>query len=63
MGNLRCGCSPFIYRDWACEIFNKMFKIMSTSNVYRPFACNPQSPYISLINYSIDVIMLIGQIY
>ena len=56
-GHLSCARSPPIYRHLVCRFFIKTFKIMSIStNIYRPYMCDPLNLYISLVNNSIDQI-------
>ena len=57
MGTLSYGHSLPIYRHLVCEFFTEALIIMSIStNIYRPYVCDPLGPYISLINNSIDQI-------
>ena len=58
MGTLSCGHSLPIYRHLVCVSFIKTLIIMFIStNIYRPYVCNPLGPYISLVNKSIDQII------
>ena len=53
MGTLSCGHYPPIDRHLVCEFFIKTLIIMSIStNIHRPYVCDPLSPYISLVNNS-----------
>ena len=57
MGTLICSRSPPTYRHLVLGFFIKTFIIMSIStNIHRPYVCDPLGPYISLINHSIDQI-------
>ena len=57
MGTLSCGHSPPIYRHLERGFFIKILIIMSIStNIHKPYVCNPLGPYISLVNNSIDQI-------
>ena len=59
MGILSCGRSPPIYRHLVCKFFIKIIIIMSIStNIHRPYVCDPLGPYISLVSNSIDQITL-----
>ena len=60
MGTISRGRSPLIYRQLVCGFFFiKTLKIMSISkNIHRPYMCNPQGVYISLVNNSIDKITI-----
>ena len=54
---LVCGRSPLIYRHLIYRSFIKILIIMSIStNIHRPYVCDPLSPYISLVHNSIDQI-------
>ena len=58
-GTLSCGRSPFIYRYLVYRFFIKTLIIMSiTINIYRPFVSDPLGLYISLVNNSIDIILV-----
>ena len=55
MGILSCGNSPTIYKYLVCRFFIKTLIFMSIStNIHRPYVCDPLGPYISLVNMSID---------
>ena len=57
MGTLSCGHPPHIYRHLVYRFFIKTVIIMFLStNIYRPYVCDPLVPYISLVNNSIDQI-------
>ena len=57
MGIFSCGRSFLIFRHLVCEFFIKTYIIMSIStNIHRPYVCDPLGPYISLVNNSIDQI-------
>ena len=57
MGFFSCGRFPPIYRHLICGFFIKTLIIMSMlTNIHRPYVCDPLSPYISLVNNSIDQI-------
>ena len=58
MGTLSCSRSPPIYRHLACRFFIKTLIIMSIStNIHRPYVCDPIGPYLSLVNNSIEQII------
>ena len=51
MGTLSCGRSFPIYRHLVCKFFIKILIIISIStNIYKPYMCDPLGSYISLIN-------------
>ena len=53
IGTLSCSHSPSIYRHLVCRFFIKTFIIVSIStNIHRPYVCDPLGPYISLLNNS-----------
>ena len=56
-GTLSCGRSRFIYRYLVSRFFIKtlIIKFIST-NIHRPYVCDPLGPYISLVNNSIGPI-------
>ena len=58
MGTMSCGHSPPIYRHLVCKFFIKtlIIKYIST-NIYRPYVCDPLSSYISLFNNSINQVI------
>ena len=57
MGTLSFGHSPHTYRYLVCKFFIKALIIKSiSSDIHRPYACDPLGPYISLVNNSIDPI-------
>ena len=57
MGTLSCGRSPLICRHLICRFFIKTLIIISIStNIYRPYVCDPLGLYISLVNNSIGPI-------
>ena len=57
MGTFSFDYSFPIYRHLVCKFFIKTLIIMSIStNIHRPFVCDPLGPYISLVNNSIDPI-------
>ena len=57
MGTLSRGRSPTIYRYLVYNFFMKTLIIISIStNIHRPYICDPIGPYISLVNNSIDQI-------
>ena len=59
MGTLSYCCSIIIYRHYICRFFTKILIIMSIStNIYRPYVCDPLGPYISLVNKSVDLIIV-----
>ena len=48
---------PLFIDIWYEVFYHKTLIIMSMStNIYRPYVCDPLSPYISLVNNSIDQI-------
>ena len=48
---------PLFIDIWYEVFFIKTFIIMSIStNIHKPYVCDPLGPYISLVNYSIDQI-------
>ena len=54
---LSCDRSTPIYRRLVCKIFIKTLIIMSIStNIHRPYVCDPLGPYISLVKNSIGQI-------
>ena len=58
METLSYSHSPFIYRHLVYEIFRKTLIILSIStNIYRPYTCDPLGSYISLVYNSIDQII------
>ena len=64
INTLRCGYFSFIYRHWVSEFLIKALTIMSIStNIYRPYVYDPLSLPISVVNYSINLIVVIGQSY
>ena len=55
MGTFHCGHSPIIYRDLVNKIFIKTLIIMSiTTNIHKPYVCDPLDLYIYLVNSSIE---------
>ena len=57
MGTLSCGRSLLIYKYLVYGFFIKTLIIMYVStNIHRPYVCDPLGPYISLVNNSIDQI-------
>ena len=57
MGTLSRGRSISIYRHLVCGFFIKTLIIISIStNIHRPYVCEPLGPYISLVNNSIGPI-------
>ena len=57
MVTFSCGHSPLIYRHLVCKFFIKIIIFMSIStNIHRPYVCDPIGPYISLVNNSINQI-------
>ena len=57
MGNLSCDRSLLIYRHLVCGFFIIILILMSIStNIHRPYVCDPLGPYISLVNNFIDPI-------
>ena len=59
MGTFSCGCSSPIYRHLIYEFFIKIVIIMSIStNIYKLYVYDLMSPYVSLVNNSIDPIKL-----
>ena len=56
-GTFSCDRSPPIYRHLVLSLFIKTLIIMSIStNIHKPYVCDPLGPYISLVNNSIDPI-------
>ena len=52
-----CGCSSLIYRHLVQGFFIKTLIIMFiTTNIHRPYVCDPLGPYILLCNNYIDPI-------
>ena len=59
MGTLSYDCARPIYIHFVCEIFIKTFIIIFISIiVHRLYMCDILDLYISLVNKSIDLIML-----
>ena len=57
MDTLSCGRSPSIYRHLVYIFFIKtLIIIFISTNIHRPYVCDPLGPYISLVNNSIDPI-------
>ena len=57
IGTFSCGRSPPICRHLEWCLFIKTLIIISIStNIHRPYVCDPLGPYISLVNNSIDQI-------
>ena len=57
MGTLSCCHSPFIYTNFLYKFFIKSLIIMSIStNIQRPYVCDPLGLYISIVNNSIGPI-------
>ena len=57
-GTVSCGHSLPIYGHSVCRFFIKTFIIMYRStNIHRPYVCDPLGQYISLVNNYIDLIM------
>ena len=55
MGTLSCGHSPPIYKYFVCIFFIRTLIIMSiSSNIVRPYLCDPLGSYISLVNNYIN---------
>ena len=55
MGTLSYGHSSSISRHLVCRFFIKTLIIMSIStNIHRPYVCDPLGSYISLVNKFID---------
>ena len=58
MGTLSCDRSPPIYKYFLHRFFIKTLIIMSIStNIPRPYVCDPFGPYISLVNNYLDNII------
>ena len=53
MGTLSFGRSPPIYRYLVCKLCIIMFV---STNIHRPYTCDPLGPYTSLVNNFIDPI-------
>ena len=57
MGTSSYDLLPHIHRHLICGFFIKTHIIMSIStNIHRPYVCEPLGSYISLVNNSIDPI-------
>ena len=49
---------PLFKNIWYVNIFIKTLKIISIStNIYRPYVCDPLGPYISRVYYCIEKII------
>ena len=59
MGTLSCAQSPPVHRHLVYQFFIKTLIIMSKSiNIYEPYMYDPLGLYISLVNNSMDTIIL-----
>ena len=59
MGSIRCSCSPLIYILNVYELFTKTLRLCIYKNIYGSYMCGPVGSYIFLVNYSINLIILI----